>query len=208
MDCSTPGLPVPHHLPELAQVHGHCCLGISSSDALLSFCPLSFPASGTFPMSHLFASIDKNIGASASASVLPVNIQDWSLSRLAGLIFFLFKGLSHVFSGTTIQGHQFFDILPLLWFSCHKCMWPLGRPKPGPYRFCQQSNVSFSTHYLGLSLLSCQEATVFWFHGCSHHLQWFWSPRRGDLSPLPPFPLVFAILPECDDLNFFFNILS
>ena len=77
MDCSTPGLPVPHHLPELAQVHGHCCLGISSSDALLSFCPLSFPASRTFPMSHLFASNDKNIGASASASVLPVNIQDW-----------------------------------------------------------------------------------------------------------------------------------
>ena len=111
MDCSTPGLPVPHHLPELAQVHGHCCLGISSSDALLSFCPLSFPASGTFPMSHLFASNDKNIGASASASVLPVNIQDWSLSRLTGLIFFLFKGLSRVFSGTTVQGHQFFDIL-------------------------------------------------------------------------------------------------
>ena len=46
-----------------------------------------------------------------------------------------------------------------------------------------------STHFLGLSLLPCQETTVFWFHGCSYHPQWFWSPRRGNLSILPPFPL-------------------
>ena len=51
----------------------------------------------------------------------------------------------------------------------------------------------FSTHCLCLSLLSCQEATIFWFHSCSHHLQRFWSPRRGTLSLLPPFPLLFAI---------------
>ena len=46
---------------------------------------------------------------------------------------------------------------------------------------------------LGLSSLSCQEAIVFWFHGCSHCPQWFWSPRRGNLSLLPPFPLLFAM---------------
>ena len=53
---------------------------------------------------------------------------------------------------------------------------------------CQQSNIyfCFSTYYLGLSSLPCQEATIFWFHGCSHHPQWFWSPRRGNLSLLSP----------------------
>ena len=78
MDSSTPGLPVPHHLSEFAQVHVHCIgdchPAISSSDSS-SFCSQSFPASGIFPMSHLFTSDDQNTGASASASVFPVNIQ-------------------------------------------------------------------------------------------------------------------------------------
>ena len=51
----------------------------------------------------------------------------------------------------------------------------------------------FNTHSLGLSSLSCQEAITFWFCGCSHSPQWFWSPRRGNLSLLPPFPLLFAM---------------
>ena len=73
MDCSTPGLSILHHLPKFAQVHVHCISdaiqpAISSSDALFSFCPQSFPASGTFPMSQLFASGDQNTGVSASAS--------------------------------------------------------------------------------------------------------------------------------------------
>ena len=80
VDCSIPGLPVTRHLPECAQdyVHGigDVCPAIASSDAVFSFCPWSFPASGTFPMSHLSASDDLNSGA--SASVLPVNIQSWS----------------------------------------------------------------------------------------------------------------------------------
>ena len=80
MDCSMPGLPVPHHLPKFAQVHVRCISdaiqpSISSSDALFSFCPQTFPASGTFPMSQLFALGDQNTGASASASVLPTRIQ-------------------------------------------------------------------------------------------------------------------------------------
>ena len=76
MDCNTPSFPVLHHLLAFAQVHVHCI--ISSSDALFSFCPQSIPASGTFPMSHLFASDDQNTEASASASVLSVNIQGQS----------------------------------------------------------------------------------------------------------------------------------
>ena len=82
MDCSMPGFPVPHHLQKFAQVRVHC-IGdtiqpshpLTSSDIFFSFCPQSFPASGTFLMSHLFASGDQNTRASASASVLPMSIQ-------------------------------------------------------------------------------------------------------------------------------------
>ena len=103
------------------------CLAISSSDALFSFCHWSFPASGTFPMSHLYTSDDQSTGASASPSVLPVNIQGWSPLRLTGLISLLSKGPSGI-SNTTVRRHQFFSILPSLWSSSHNCMWPLGRP--------------------------------------------------------------------------------
>ena len=86
MDCSTPGLPVPHHLPKFAQVHSSlnwwCCPAISSIDALFASCPRSFPASRTFPVSHLFTSDDQNTGVSASPSVLPVNIQGCSPLKL------------------------------------------------------------------------------------------------------------------------------
>ena len=78
MNCSIPGLSVPHHLPEFAQVHVHfkCCHPtVSSSDALFSFFPQYFPALWTFPVSCLFSSDDQNTGASASTSVLLVNIQ-------------------------------------------------------------------------------------------------------------------------------------
>ena len=67
-----------------------------------------------------------------------------------------------------------------------------------------------STHCLGLSSISCQEAIVLWFHGCSHCVQWFWSPRRGKLSLLPPFPLLFAMQygARCHYLSFFFFSLK
>ena len=69
----------------------------------------SFPASGAFPMSQLFPSGGQSIGASASASVLPMNIQDWFPLRLTGWISLPSKGLSRVFSDTTLQKHQFFS---------------------------------------------------------------------------------------------------
>ena len=99
----------------------------SSSDALFFFCPQSFPASGTFPVSHLFASGDQNTGASASPSVLPTGIQGWFPLRLTGLIL-LSKGLSGVICSTIVWRHQFFGALPSLWSSSHNYMWPLGRP--------------------------------------------------------------------------------
>ena len=74
----------------------------------LSFCLQSFPASGSFPMSQFFASGGQSIGVSSSASVLPMNIQDWFPLGWTGWISLLSQGLSRVFSNTTVQKHQFF----------------------------------------------------------------------------------------------------
>ena len=79
---------------------------ISSSAALLFFSLQSFPASGSFPMSQLFTSGCQSTGASASASVLPRNIQDWFLLGLTDLISLQSKGLSKAFSSTTIRKHH------------------------------------------------------------------------------------------------------
>ena len=77
MDCSTPGFPVHHQFPELAQAHVHQVGdAIQPSHSLLAPSPQSYSASGSFPMSHFFASGGQSIGVSASASVLAMNIQD------------------------------------------------------------------------------------------------------------------------------------
>ena len=104
--------PFPKVCPSSRPLHQWCHPAISSSDALFSFFPQSFPASGTFLMSHLFTSDDQNTGASASASVLPVNSQSWSPLRLTSLISLQSKGLSGVFSSTTVRMHQLFGCLP------------------------------------------------------------------------------------------------
>ena len=93
-------LPSPRVCPSSCSLHWWCCSAISSSDSLFSFCPQSFPTSGTFPMSHLFTSHDQNTGASPSALVLPVNSQAWSALRLTDLISLQSKGLSRVLSTT------------------------------------------------------------------------------------------------------------
>ena len=92
-----------------------CHPTISSSVIPFSSCFQSYPASEYFPMSRLFASGGQSIGASASASDLPMNIQDWFPSGLTGLIL-LSKGHSRVFSSTTIQKHQFFRAQPSSFF--------------------------------------------------------------------------------------------
>ena len=104
---SSPGV-----CPSSCSLHWWCCPSISSSDALFFFYTQSFPESGTFPMSLLFVSHDQNTGASASAWVLPVNIQGWSPLRVTGLISLLSKGLWGVFFSTTVRKHKFFGILP------------------------------------------------------------------------------------------------
>ena len=85
-----------------------CHPAISSSVVPFSSCPQSLPASGSFPMSQLFAWSGQSTGVSASASFLPMNTQDWSPSGWTGWISLQSKGLSRVFSNTTVQKHQFF----------------------------------------------------------------------------------------------------
>ena len=85
-----------------------CHPTISSSVVPFSSCPQSFPASGSFLISHYFASGGQIIGVSASASILPMNIQDWFPLGWTGWISLQSKGLSRVFSNTTVQKHQFF----------------------------------------------------------------------------------------------------
>ena len=86
-----------------------CHPTISSSVVPFSSCPQSLPASGSFPMSEFFASGGQSIGVSASASVLPMNIQDWSPLGWTGLLSLQSKELSRVFSNTTVQKHLFFS---------------------------------------------------------------------------------------------------
>ena len=88
----------------------------------------SFPASGSFPISQFFASGGQSIWVSASASVLPMNIQDWFPLGLTGLISLQSKGLSRVFSNTTVQKHQFFGTQPSLWSNSHIHTWLLEKP--------------------------------------------------------------------------------
>ena len=107
-----------------------CYLTISFSDSFFSCCLKSFPASGSFPMSQIFLSCGQSIGASASASasVLPMNIQDWFPLGLTGVISLQSKGFSRVFSNTTVQKHQFFHAQPSLWSNSLICAWPLEKP--------------------------------------------------------------------------------
>ena len=100
--------PAPGVYPNPGPLSQWCHPAISSSVIPFSSCLQSFPASGSFPMSQLFASGGQSIGVSASASVLPMNTQDWSALGWTGWISLQSKGLSRVFSNTTVQKHQFF----------------------------------------------------------------------------------------------------
>ena len=105
MDCSTPGLPVHHQLPEATQTRVHCvgdAIQPSQPVGPFSSCLQSFPAPGSFPTSQIFPSGSQIIGVSASASALPMDTQGLFPLGLTGLISLLSKGLSRVFSSTTM----------------------------------------------------------------------------------------------------------
>ena len=102
---------------------------ILSSVAPFSSCLQPFPASRTFPVSRLFSPGGQSIGASASASVLPVNVQDWFLLGLTGLISLQSKWLSRVFTSTTVQRHQFFSAQPSLLPTSYIRTWKIRQIK-------------------------------------------------------------------------------
>ena len=103
-------------------------LTISSSATLFSFCLQSFPASGSFPVSRLFPSGGQSIGVSVWASVLAMNVQDWFLLGWTSWISLQSKGLSRVFSNTTVQKHQFFGTQLSLQSNSHIHTWLLEKP--------------------------------------------------------------------------------
>ena len=131
MNRSTPGLPVHHHLLEFTQTHIHP-LGndIQPSHPLLSPSPPALNPSQhqSFPMSQLFAWGGQSIGVSALASVLPVNTQDWFPLGWTGWISLQSKGLSRVFSNTTVQKHQFFGAQLSSQSNSHIHTWLLEKP--------------------------------------------------------------------------------
>ena len=139
MDCSTPGFPVLHYLPEFAQFHVlWVCDAIETSHSLLPPSLFAFNLSqhqGLF-QSCLFTSGGQSIGASASASVLPMNIQDWFPLGLTGLISLLSRGLSRVFTSTTVQKYQFFGVQPSLWSNSHNHKWLLEKSQLWLYGPC------------------------------------------------------------------------
>ena len=105
-----------------------CHPALSSSVVPFSSCPQSLPASGSFPMSQLFAWGGQSIGVSASPSVLPMNTQGWSPSEWTGWYSLQSKGLSRVFSNTTVQKHQFFGTQFSSQSNSHIHTWPLEKP--------------------------------------------------------------------------------
>jgi len=128
MNHSMPGLPVHHQILESTHpcpLSLWCHPTISSSVVPFSSHLQSFPASGSFQMSQLFASGSQNIRVSASTSVLPMNTQDWFPLWWTGWISLQSKGLSRVFCNTTVQKHQFFAAQLSLYSNSHIHTWPL-----------------------------------------------------------------------------------
>ena len=119
---------IPYSLLKVIKLSQWCYLTISSSDASFSF-SFNFSQHQSLPKSWLFASGGQSIGASASASILPLSIQDWFPLGLTGLISLQSRGLSRVSSSITIRKHQFFGVqLSLWWSNSNTCTWLLEKP--------------------------------------------------------------------------------
>ena len=131
MNRSMPGLLVQHRLLEFTQIHIHLVSdAIQPSHPVVPFssCPQFLPTSKAFPMSQLFAWGGQGTGVSALASFLPNKSQGWFLSEWTGWISLQSKGLSRVFSNTTVQTHQFFGAQRSSQSNSHIHTWPLEKP--------------------------------------------------------------------------------
>ena len=130
--CSTPGLPVHHQLPEPTQTHDHWVRdAVQPSYLLSSPSPLALNLTqhqGLFKWLSSSRQVGQSIGVSASTSVLQMNAQDWSPLGWTGWISLQSKGLSRVFSNTTVQKHQFFSAQLSSQSNSHNHTWPLEKP--------------------------------------------------------------------------------
>ena len=186
-------LPYPSPSPEVCSsscpLHWWCHPTVSSSITLFSFCPQSFLASGTFQMNQPFASGDQNTGASASSSVLPMSIQGWFPLRLTALISTLKSLLQHHSLKLSILWHSAFFTIQL------------SQPYVTTGKTIALSIQTFVSSVMSLLFNTLSRFVIAFLprsnrlliHGCSHCLQWFWSQIRGNLSLVPPFPLLFAV---------------
>ena len=142
--------------------------------------PPIFSASGSFPMSRLLASGGQSIGASASASVLPMNIQDWFPLGWTGWISLQSKGLSRVLSNSTIQRHQLFNAQLSLQSNSYIHTWLLEKPEFWWYRpLSAKRCMSLLFNMLSRFVIAFLPRSKHLLTSCcSHHPQWFWSPRK------------------------------
>ena len=182
MDYKTADFPDHHQLPELTQTHiprvdDDIHTTITSSVIPFSSCLQSFPTSGSFPVSQFVASGGHSIGVSASVSVLSMTIHDWFPLRVTGLISLQFKGLSSVSSNTKVQK------TPILQCSAF-FRAQLSHPYMTTGKTIALTRLTFvskaTSLYFNMSghSFSSKSKHVFKFHGCSHHLQWFWTPQK------------------------------
>ena len=171
-------LPTPRAFSNSCPLSQWCHPTISFSAVPFSSCLQFFPASVSFPMSQFFGSGGQSIGVSASASVLPMNIQDWFPLRWTSWISLHFKGLSRFFSNTIFQKHQFFGAQLSLWSNSHIHTWLLEKT----IALTRQTFVGKVTSLL-LNMLSM---LVIAFLPRSKHLliSWLQSPSAVILEPL------------------------
>ena len=160
MDCSRLGSPVFDHLLKFAQIHVFESAMLSNHPILClplqSPLAVSLPASGSFPMSRLFASSGQSIGASATA--LPMSMQGWFPLGLTVLISLQSKEFSRAFSNTTAQKYQFFGVQPFLWFNSHT-QPKLIQTNVFDYSFCEMGWVIFILSNESLKVLEILDNT-------------------------------------------------
>ena len=178
MDCSTPDFLVLQHLLELAQTHAHWV-----GDAIQQSCPLpasapalNFSQYHLFSVSRLLTSGGQSIGASASASIFPINIQDWYPLGLTSLISLQSKGLSRVFSNTIVQKHQFFSAQSSSWPNSHIHTWlleSLSKKLVLPTSMSLFQHCPIVTLFLSLKLTLIYSAV------------WCWGYDSANISALP-----------------------
>ena len=151
---------------------------VSSSVVPFSSCLQSFPASRSFLRSQFFPSGGQSIGASASASVLPMTIQDWFPLGLTGLIALQTKGLSRIFPNTSSKASVLLQSALFIVKLSHPYM-TTGKTRALTRWIFVNKVMSLLFNTLSRFFIAfLPRSKIFQFHGCNHHLQWFWNPRK------------------------------